>query len=268
MNEEPQPDLSLTKPSPARMYDYALGGYHNYAIDRDAFEQIRAINPDVVLIARANRAFLRRAVTFLLEQGIDQFLDIGSGIPTVGNVHEIVHAVHPDAAVVYVDVDPLAVAHSTIVLGQHPRAAAVQADVRQPEQIVQHPDVQRLIDFDRPLGLLLVTVLHYVLADAVAAHATQYLYTMLAPGSYVAVSHGTNEGVSGALAEQTNQIIARSTNPTGARSRAQIQDLLAGLELVPPGLIWLPEWHAESADDVLIDQPERSMCLGAVGRCG
>ena len=264
--DEYVPDLNITKPSPARMYDYALGGYHNYAIDREAFERVRAINPDAVFIARANRSFLRRAVTFLLEQGIDQFLDVGSGIPTVGNVHEIVHEVNPDAAVVYVDVDPLAVAHSKIILGDHPRATALQADARWPERIVQHPDVRRLVDFTRPLGLLLVTVLHYIPDDAVAAHTAQYLYDVLAPGSYVAMSHSTNEGSSGGLAEQMREITAQSTNPTGVRSRAQIQRLLAGLELVPPGLVWLPEWRPESPDDVLLDQPDRSTCLAAVGR--
>lgn len=266
MTDEYQPDLALTKPSPARMYDYALGGYHNYAIDRQAFEQVLAINPDAVLIARANRAFLRRAVTFLLAQGIDQFLDIGSGIPTAGNVHEIVHAVHPDAAVLYVDVDPLAVAHGNLVLKGHPRASAVQADVRRPEQIVQHPEALRLLDFTRPLGLLLVTVLHYVLDDTVAAAATRYLYHALAPGSYVAISHVTNEGSSGARAEQLRQVMAQSTSPTGVRSRAGIQQLLAGLALVPPGLVWLPEWQPESPDDVFLDQPERSTALAAVGQ--
>lgn len=266
MTDEYQPNLEITKPSAARMYDYALGGYHNYAIDRQAFEQVLAINPDVVLIARANRAFLRRAVTFLLDQGIDQFLDIGSGIPTVGNVHEIVQAVHPEAPVVYVDIDPLAVAHSNLVLKGNPRACAIQADVRRPEHIIQHPDVLRLLDFARPIGLLLVTVLHYMLDDATASAATRYLYHSLIPGSYVAISHVTNEGTAGVQAEQIRQVMAQSTNPTGVRSRAQIQQLLDGLDLVPPGLVWLPEWRPESADDVLLNQPERSSALAAVGQ--
>jgi len=266
MNEEHVPDLDLTKPSPARMYDYALGGYHNYAIDRTAFEQVLAINPDAVLIARANRAFLRRAVTFMLDQGIRQFLDIGSGIPTSGNVHEIVQAVDPAAKVMYVDVDPLAVAQSNVVLGGTPGVAAIQADVRWPDRILSHPDAVRLLDFTQPLGLLLVTVLHYVLDDDTAHQAAQRLYAALAPGSYVALSHVTNEGVSRSMTERIKQVTAQTTNPTGTRSRAQILSLLAGLDLVPPGLVWLPEWRPESPDDVLLDQPERSTCLGAVGK--
>ncbi len=161
----PPPGVSTDIPSVARMYDYFLGGYHNFAADRQAAERVLAQFPDTRFIAQANRAFLRRAVTFLGEQGIAQFLDIGSGILTVGNVHEIVQAGNPNARVVYVDSDPVAVIHSETILADNPNAAAVRADARQPEAILAHPEVRRLLDPARPLAVLLVALLHFVTDD-------------------------------------------------------------------------------------------------------
>ncbi|MBX6342403.1 MAG: SAM-dependent methyltransferase, partial [Thermomicrobiaceae bacterium] len=141
-------DFPLDKPSAARMYDYYLGGFHNFEIDRQAAEQAIARWPDLPLIMQANRAFLRRAVNFVSGQGIDQFLDIGSGIPTVGNVHEVAQRANPSARVVYVDIDPIAVAHSQEILRGNPNATVIQGDVRRPSEILEHPDVQRLLDLD------------------------------------------------------------------------------------------------------------------------
>src|SRR2546423_11334318 len=145
------------------MYDYFLGGYHNFEIDRKAAEAAIAIYPDFALVMRANRAFLRRAVEYLVAQGVDQFLDIGSGIPTVGNVHEVAQRANPAARVVYVDSDPVAVAHSSAILQGTANTAVIRADTRHPAQILGHPDVRRLLHFDKPLALLLVFILHFII---------------------------------------------------------------------------------------------------------
>ncbi len=159
------PDDTSVTPNPARMYDYILGGNHNTEADRIAAERARAIYPDMPLVFRANRAFLRRAILYLIEQGIDQFLDVGSGIPTVGNVHEIAQYANPDAHVVYVDVDPVATALSAAVLGGNAQATVIQADARDPAAILAHPETRRLLDFDRPVALLLVSMLLFVPDD-------------------------------------------------------------------------------------------------------
>ncbi|MEJ2211651.1 MAG: SAM-dependent methyltransferase [Anaerolineae bacterium] len=185
------PEIPLDKPNPARIYDYLLGGYHNFEQDRAVAEQMVQIYPDLFLTAQVNRSFLRRAVTFLLAQGIDQFLDIGSGIPTMGNVHEVAQAANPEAHVVYVDVEPVAVAHGRTMLAGNERAAAIRADVREPEAILAHPEVKRLLDFERPVGLLMVALLHYVIDDAVAYRAVERLRRAMAPGSYMALAHTT-----------------------------------------------------------------------------
>lgn len=180
--------ITMDRPSPARMYDYCLGGSHNFPADRQAAEQLLAVYPDASLMMRANRAFLRRAVRFLVEHGIDQFLDIGSGIPTVGNVHEIVHQRNPAAHIVYVDSDPIAVRHSLAVLRDIPSATIIQADARQPEHILAHPEVHRLLDFNRPVAVLLVALLHFITDDAEASSLVDALRLSLIPGSYLAPS--------------------------------------------------------------------------------
>src|SRR5256885_7961686 len=153
-----QPDwapegIDLSRPSVARAYDYTLGGAHNFAVDRDFARHLLAAVPDMRITARANRAFLHRAVRFLVEAGVRQFLDIGSGIPTVGNVHEIAQAAAPDARVAYVDIDPVAVAHSRQILAGNPGATPVPADLRRPDDNLGHPEGRALLDFDQPLAL-------------------------------------------------------------------------------------------------------------------
>ena len=174
----------LSLPSAARMYDYYLGGHHNLAIDREAADAAIAIYPEFPLIMQANRAFLRRAVVYLAEQGIDRFLDIGSGIPTVGNVHQIVQQINPSARVVYVDVDPVAVTHSTAVLRGVPNATIIEADLRQPKTILDHPDVRDLLGAGQPVALILAFVLHFVVDDAQARWVVRELRDALPPHSY------------------------------------------------------------------------------------
>ena len=139
------------RPSVARMYDYHLGGYHNFAIDREVADAAVAAYPDLPLVMRVNRAFLRRAVKFLIDEGVEQFLDLGSGIPTVGNVHEVAQRANPAARVIYVDVDPVVVAHGQMILGDNPQVAVIRADLRQSKAILQYPEARRVLDLERPL---------------------------------------------------------------------------------------------------------------------
>ena len=259
-------DVDPEKPSAARMYDYFLGGHHNFAVDRIMAEQLTTLYPDLPLVTRANRAFVRRVVNFLSAQGIDQFLDIGSGVPTAGNVHEVAQSANPAARVVYVDIDPVAVAHSEMLLQGDPHTVVIQADARAISQIINHRDVRRTLDFNRPIAVLIVAMLHFVQEDATAETMVRELRAGIAPGSYLAISHGTNRGVPKEIAQQLLNLYAGSNNPARARSRAQIEALFEGLELIEPGLVFIPEWHPESTDDLFLDQPERSVILAGLGR--
>lgn len=256
----------MDNPSSARMYDYFLGGSHNFPVDRRAAEQVQALYPDTPLIMRANRAFLRRAVRFLVARGIDQFLDIGSGIPTVGNVHEAAHRHNPAAHVVYVDSDPIAVHHSLDVLKETSAATAIRADARQPERIFEHPKVRSLLNFGQPVGVLLVAVLHFIEDDTQAYGLVRTLREAMAPGSYLVISHSTLEGVVRERAARTARLYADTVHPFKARPRAQLLPFFEGLEFVDPGLVYAPRWHPEGRDDLFLDEPARSTILVGVGR--
>jgi hypothetical protein len=249
--------LPLDRTSAARVYDYLLGGYHNFEVDRKVAHRLLEAYPEARLGAAANRAFLRRAVHFLIGQGVEQILDLGSGIPTVGNVHEVAEAVNPAVRVVYVDIDPIAVAHSRAMLEDHPRATAIRADVREPEMILDHPEVRSLLDFDRPLGLLLVTILHYVVDDTKALELMRTFYDFMVPGSYCVIAHSCGEP-QGKL--RMREVFSRVTS-TKARTRAQILQLFDGFELVEPGLVQTPLWRPEGPDDIFLDQPEKALTL-------
>lgn len=257
------------KPSPARMYDYYLGGHHNFPVDRQAADEVIAAFPDMPIVAQANRAFLRRAVRFVSAQGIFQFLDVGSGIPTVGNVHEVAQAINPDARVVYVDVDPVAVTHGRALLANNPLATVVQADARNVDQLVAESELRRLLDFSQPVAVLMVAVLHFVHDELEARQIVSRLFDAVAPGSYFVFSHALSEETVALTPEglaATTSVYQRSTAAFAARSRAQIQQLIAPLELVEPGLVYAPLWQPEGPDDVLLEEPERSAILAAVGR--
>jgi S-adenosyl methyltransferase len=232
----------------ARIYDYLLGGVHNFEADREVAQKVIAGLPNVREAARANRAFLGRAVRFMCAQGIDQFIDIGSGIPTQGNVHEITAEVRPEASVVYVDIDPLAVAESLDVLAGNDRATAVRGDMRDPEPILAHPELRRFIDLSRPVGLLLTAVLHFVPDDDVAYSAVERFGLALAPGSYLLISHGATESAPTAEARPAmDQAYDRQTT-TGAakpRDRAEVERFFAGWDLVEPGIVWLNQWRPD-----------------------
>jgi hypothetical protein len=258
--------IPLDKPSAARIYDYFLGGYHNFEIDRQMGDMLVTIYPNARVAAHACRAFLRRAVRFLVAQGIEQFLDIGSGIPTVGNVHEVAQGDNPNARIVYVDVDPVAVAHSRAMLQNSLRCTAIQGDFCQPQEILSHPDLQRLLDLEQPVALLLLTMLHHIVDDERLFAAMRVFRESLAPGSYVAISHGTSEKSPDGVKEKVESLSSRITTPNRYRSREEIGQLFEGFDLLEPGLVSMPLWRPESADDPLFDQPDTALMLAGVGR--
>ena len=243
--------VDLTRPSVARMYDYFLGGSHNFAVDRETARAIETIYPGMVGAARANRSFLRRAVRYLCARGVDQFLDLGSGIPTVGNVHEIAQRTNPDARVVYVDVEPVAVAHSIAMLAKNDQAVAVLADLRDPDAVLTDPEVRAALDFDRPIGVLLAASLHFV-PDSDGPHAVVARYLdAVCPGSYLAISHGSLEGIpqdSVTSGERVQAVYQRTDAQLVLRSTSDIARFFDGLDVVDPGVVLLPEWRPDSDD--------------------
>jgi hypothetical protein len=259
------PSLS-DRPSAARIYDYLLGGFHNFEVDRAIVDRMLQVQPDLRLGAYANRAFLRRAVRFLVGQGIEQFLDLGSGIPTVGNVHQVAQAINPAVRVVYVDVDPIAVRHSLSLLEGNPLATALMADVRKPDAIVSDPKVTDLLDFERPLGLLAVSVLHYIRDDGEAYGAMELLREALAPESYVCIAHSSSD-VNVAGRERLRDLFGRASKAT-SRTYAGIARFFEGLDLVEPGLVFTPLWRPEGPDELLLEEPWRAFTLAGVARIG
>jgi len=262
------PSVDVTRPNPARIYDYLLGGAHNFAIDRQVAEQAMAAGSVTPLLARLNRSFLRRAVQFMVSQGVDQFLDLGSGIPTAGNVHEIAQAANPDARVVYVDCEAVAVAHARHLLADNPRAAIVKADIRDVDEVLNHPDALALLDRTRPVGVLTVAVFHFIPdSDRPGQIIRDYLGALPA-GSYLALSHYTDEGYSPEKRERARKgtAVYRQTGTTAvSRTRAQVAALLDGLELVPPGIVWTCDWRPDGSDPYP-DDPTESEIYAAVGR--
>lgn len=254
------PEVPLDKPNAARIYDFFLGGYHNFAQDRAVAEQLLKVYPYLPASGQANRAFLRRTVNYLLAQGIDQFLDIGSGIPTMGNVHEVAQAVNPEARVVYVDIDPVAIAHCQTMLRGNERASAIQGDVREPERILGHDDVQRLLDLERPVGLLLIAVLHYAVDDVAAYGAVEWLRGAVATGSCLGLAHSTFVDAS----QEEGLEIFRSAMDAVLRDRDQILRFFGDWPLVEPGLVHTPLWRPEGPDDPLLDKPQRAFTLGGL----
>ncbi len=258
-------NTSFDKPSAARMYDYYLGGHHNFEIDRKMAEQAIASWPDLPLIMQANRAFLRRAVNYLTDQGIDQFLDIGSGIPTVGNVHEIAQRASQNARVVYVDVDPVTVAHSESILQGTSSVGVIQGDVCQPARILAHPTVRELLDFDKPIAVLMVAVLHFVSDDEEIQASLRTLRGVLASGSSVVIAHASNEDRPKEIPEHQS-LYRQTSTPITMRPRHAIEQFFDGFDLVDPGLVYYPLWRPEGPNDLFLDQPERSPGLAGVGR--
>jgi hypothetical protein len=247
------------------VYDYLLGGSHNFLADQDAGRALAAIEPNAREAARANRAFLGRAVRFLSQAGIRQFVDIGSGIPTQGNVHEVAQQADPGARVIYADVDPVAIAHSKTILAGNENATIIAADLRDPEKILDHSDTRRLIDFGQPVGLLLVAVLHFIADAEDPWRLVATLRDALPPGSYLVLCHGTDEAKPD-VALATEKVYNRSVaTQVQLRSRNAIGRFFDGFELVEPGVTYLSLWRPDCPQDVPSD-PGRHWGLVGVGR--
>jgi S-adenosyl methyltransferase len=258
-------DVDMDRPSPARMYDALLGGSHNFAVDRAAAARAVAAVPDLPDVAMSNRAFLRRAVRHLCEVGIRQFLDLGAGIPTVGNTHEIAQAAAPGCRVCYVDIDPVAVTHAGTLLADNPAAIAVQGDLRTPEDVLGDPQVAKFLDLDEPVGVLLVAVLHLITDDERPGELVAALRRAVQPGSYFAISHLSSAQRPEDAAKLADQAANRSGVPIIFRTGEEITALFDGLAVVDPGVVPLPAWRPESPEDIGED-PDRSLGLAGVGR--
>jgi hypothetical protein len=244
------PEIDTSKPHPARMYDYYLGGKNHFAADRETAEKGLASWRSGRVAARENRAFLGRAVRFLVaEAGIRQFLDIGTGLPTTNNVHEVAQAVAPSSRVVYADNDPLVLAHARALLTSSPegRTAYINADLRDPQSILSDPSVREVLDFSQPIALMLVAVLHFMPDEFKPAQVMATLTDALPPGSYLVASHITGEHdpvgpATGARAYQAAGL------PAQLRDSDQFAQLaFAGLDLVPPGVVLVSEWRPDNA---------------------
>ena len=252
----------------ARVYDYWLGGSHNFLADQDLGRAMAAVDPNVRAIARANRAFLGRAVRFLTAAGISQFLDIGSGIPTQGNVHEVAQQADPGARVVYVDVDPVAIAHSKTILAGRENAAIVNADLRDPERILGHPSTRRLIDFSQPVGLLFIAVFHFVVpaghpryvpGHAVPGEIVAAFGDRVAAGSYLAITNNCSDEASPEEVAAAEEGYKSSTAPMIVRSRGEIEAFFDGWRLVRPGVVPAWQWHSEPDES-----PRTQLMLGGI----
>jgi hypothetical protein len=235
-------------PNPARMYDYFLGGKDNFPADREAAEQAIAVSPPTLDMARENRAFLRRAVRFLAaEAGIRRFLDIGAGLPTQGNVHEVAQAVAPDARVVYADIDPVVVTHARALLAD-PNTAAIQADLRDPDAILATPEVRGLLDGGQPVAILLLAILHFVQDADDPARSVARLRDAVPAGSYLAITHATAEAPNPKpeVAARVVDVYQRATASLALRTGAEVARFFDGFDLVDPGLVQVQEWRPDA----------------------
>ncbi len=236
----PAEAVDATIPNPARIYDYLLGGKDNLPADRAAAEELLALVPEARAGARENRAFLGRAVRYLAAEGVRQFLDVGTGLPSQGNVHEVAHGVAPDARVVYVDNDPVVHVHANALLAE-PTTAAVLADLREPERIIRHPRARALLDFTKPVAVLLVAVLHFVTDEEDPAGIVGSLRDVLAPGSFLVISHATGD-FRPEVAGKVSAVYDKAAAPLVLRSRPEVARLFQGFDLLPPGLVQPAAW--------------------------
>ncbi|MEU2286263.1 SAM-dependent methyltransferase [Streptomyces sp. NPDC013178] len=243
--------IDISVPSVSRIYDYYLGGSHNFEVDRQAARRAMEFMPGLPKIMQANRAFMRRAVRYAAGEGITQFLDIGSGIPTFGNVHEVAQAASPGARVVYVDHDPVAVAHSQAVLEGNADADVVAADLRKPQEILSSRQVGEMLDLDRPVALLLVAILHFVEDADDPYTAVAELSAALAPGSLLVLTHASYEGIPlpPERAEGAVDVYKDIRNPLIMRSRDEIARFFEGYDMVEPGLVSPPLWRPQETPE-------------------
>jgi hypothetical protein len=272
MNETPTQDwipdeVDTTVPSMARAYDYLLGGAHNFAVDRMVADQAEKMMPGAAKIARLNRAFLNRAVRYLLNNGVRQFLDVGSGIPTVGNVHEVAQQINPGARVVYVDKDPIAVAHSELMLGANDNAEVLRADMRDPDSILGSSEVRRLLDFEEPIALLMVMMVHWVPDSDDPWNLIARYRDALPAGSYLALSHVTADQRQDQISDAKDMIQqSRSADQLTPRSHDQVVPLFDGFDLVEPGVVGCGLWRPSGPGDIADNHELNAHVYAGVGK--
>jgi hypothetical protein len=243
-------EIDTTKPSVARVYDALLGGKDNFAADRAVVTQALKALPDDGKGARLNRAVLQRAVRFMANQGIEQFLDLGSGLPTVQNTHEIAQSVNPLARVAYVDNDPSVRLHAQVLLADNSSTIVVMADVREPESILGNSEITSLFDFSQPMGLILNSVLHHIL-DEEDPHGLMAQYVAaIASGSYVQITHFSNASPE---ARALEKVLQRALGRGKVRSTQEIESFFDGLELLEPGVVFTPEWRPQEPVEYPLD---------------
>jgi hypothetical protein len=273
--------VDLSRPSVARVYDYVLGGSTNWAVDREVGDKVIAAVPLARPIAQANRQFLVRVVRHLMRCGVRQFIDVGAGVPTMDHIHSVTDKVEPGAArVVYVDHEPVAVAHSQLLLeeeGDQRRHVALNGDLRAPERLWRQIAGTGVIDFTEPVALLMIAVLHIQQPDEhghdIGEQIVARYRTLLSPGSYLAISHATDDGVPPKVADALAELRAmyeQSVNPVIFRTHREIAALFGDFELIDPGVTWAPSWHREEAGSQLLpdsfDHPNESFVCVGVGR--
>lgn len=270
MTQEPDwvpPGIDMSVPSAARVYDYLLGGGHNFEADRLAAKQVEQVQPKARGTARLSRAFLRRVVRFMADQGIRQFLDIGSGVPTVGNVHEIAQRVDPECRVVYVDRDPVAVAHSEMILAGNDHATVINADARDPDLILSHPSVRRQLNLDEPIGLLFLMVLHWIPDEADLTALLTRFRSVVAGGSYLAISHGTEDLQRERVQGMTKVLRdTKSADQVTARTHDEVLAMFGDFELVEPGLVGCGTWRPDGPGDIVEDPELNQIIYAGVAR--
>jgi hypothetical protein len=255
-----RPDI----PSSARIYDYFLGGKDNFPADREAAEEIAGYLPGIRQAAQWNRAFVGRAVRFLVKTaGITQLLDIGAGLPTKGNVHEVARAANPAVRVVYVDHDPVVLAHARDLLGQEHKAVIIGHDMRNPDDILNDPELRQMLDFSKPVGLLFVSMLQFLSDDDQPGRIIRRLLAPFPSGSYVALTHGTAD-VAPRMGDAV-RVYDEATTSLHVRTRADVLKLVDGLELVAPGLVWTPQWRPDP-DEVVPVSPSDSYYYALAAR--
>jgi hypothetical protein len=262
-------DFHPRTPNEARVLDYLLGGKDNFAADREAAEQAIAVAPELPMMAREGRKFLGRAVRFLVDAGIRQFIDIGCGLPTQNNAHEVAQAAAPDAHVVYVDIDPVVVTHARAILANDVQTGVIQADMREPDKILGHPDLRRLIDLDKPVAVLLISAFTAIPEDEVALDILHRLHEAITPDSWMVISHPISDDrahVTEELASlfQDERIVTGSRRRGDIRTFAEVKPYFDRLDLAAPGIARLPAWRPDPGEPGV--DPESVWVVAGVGR--
>jgi O-methyltransferase involved in polyketide biosynthesis len=260
-------DLDTTRPNVARMTDYFLGGKDNFAADRQAAEELLTIAPEILVMAKAAQAFQSRVVRYLVEHGITQFINVGSGLPTQNNTHEVARSISADARVVYVDDDPVVLSHARAILGRDPNTCVVKGDVLHPDELIADPDLRKLIDFDQPVAILIFGVLQFIPAEDDPFGSVARLRDLMPAGSYLVLTHvvfDTRPDAAEPIVDIYKQVLNRAED--ASRTREEVLRFFDGLELVEPGLVYVREWRPDNP--LAVQVSEKAWSVGGAARKG